>query len=74
MKNRHAKPSISHPDRCVKCRGYIIHGGVRFGQAVKDISSCLNCGMSSESGSFYDAINKTRMEISGPVRPYRGRG
>ena len=71
MKHRHAKTSISHPNRCPKCRGYIGHGGIRFGRAVKDISSCLNCGLSSESDSFYDALNKQRVEISGPVRPYR---
>lgn len=41
--------------RCPKCGGIPLRGGVRFGMSVDDMASCVNCGLSTESESWYDA-------------------
>ena len=41
--------------RCPKCKGLIVQGGIRFGQYVTDLWSCLQCGLHSEQRDYYDA-------------------
>lgn len=49
--------------RCPKCRGAILRGGVRMGLPAADIETCVNCGLTNESGSYYDAHHQVRVEL-----------
>jgi hypothetical protein len=52
--------------RCIKCSGYVLYGGTRFGQSVKDVATCANCGLGSESESYYDAHMDIYRSMRGP--------
>jgi len=49
-------------DRCPKCGGSVEHNQVRLGQ-LANIDRCIMCGLTSESMSFYDAVNCRRVDI-----------
>ena len=53
---------ISLGDRCPKCGGSVEHNQVRLGQ-LANIDRCIMCGLTSESMSFYDAVNCRRVDI-----------
>lgn len=53
---------ISLGDRCPKCGGPVEHGCVQMGR-VANIDRCIMCGLTSESMSFYDAVNCRRVDI-----------
>jgi len=56
MKNRHSKPILTIPKRCVKCGGLnILDNSYAYGERV-DGFRCVACGLTSESGGHYDAI------------------
>ena len=44
-------------DRCPKCGGSVEH---RMGRRI---DRCIMCGLTSESMSFYDAVNCRRVDI-----------
>ena len=48
---------ISLGDRCPKCGGSVEH---RMGRRI---DRCIMCGLTSESMSFYDAVNCRRVDI-----------
>ena len=48
---------ISLVDRCPKCGGPVEH---RMGRRI---DRCIMCGLTSESMSFYDAVNCRRVDI-----------
>ena len=48
---------ISLGDRCPKCGGPVEH---RMGRRI---DRCIMCGLTSESMSFYDAVNCRRVDI-----------
>lgn len=60
---RMRRPMAGIPKRCPKCAGCLLVGGVRFSQAVKDLWSCLSCGLSSESGGYVDSIKNKWVEM-----------
>jgi hypothetical protein len=64
MRNRNAKPTQRAPDKCPKCSGKMIHGGIRFGVPVNDISTCVSCGLTTESETFIDC----QLNVRRPVR------
>ena len=49
-------------DHCPKCGGPVEHNQVRLGQ-LANIDRCIMCGLTSESMSFYDAVNCRRVDI-----------
>ena len=50
-------------DRCPKCGGPVYHsGGVVLSRSA-NIDRCIMCGLTSESMSFYDAVNCRRVDI-----------
>ena len=49
-------------ERCPKCGGSVEHNQVRLGQ-LANIDRCIMCGLTSESMSFYDAVNCRRVDI-----------
>ena len=50
-------------DHCPKCGGPVDHsGGVVLSRSAK-IDRCIMCGLTSESMSFYDAVNCRRVDI-----------
>ncbi len=53
---------ISLGDRCPKCGGSVEHGCMQMGR-VANIDRCIMCGLTSESMSFYDAVNCRRVDI-----------
>jgi len=53
---------ISLGDHCPKCGGSVEHGCVQMGR-VANIDRCIMCGLTSESGGFYDAVNCRRVDI-----------
>lgn len=54
---------ISLGDRCPKCGGPVDHsGGVVLSRSA-NIDRCIMCGLTSESMSFYDAVNCRRVDI-----------
>ena len=53
---------ISLGDHCPKCGGPVEHNQVRLGQ-LANIDRCIMCGLTSESMSFYDAVNCRRVDI-----------
>ncbi len=53
---------ISLGDHCPKCGGSVEHNQVRLGQ-LANIDRCIMCGLTSESMSFYDAVNCRRVDI-----------
>jgi hypothetical protein len=53
---------ISLGDHCPKCGGPVEHGCVQMGR-VANIDRCIMCGLTSESMSFYDAVNCRRVNI-----------
>lgn len=57
------KPGYRWNGRCPKCGGIVINGGTRFGVPAPDIQSCLNCGLTNESISYYDADLGSRVEM-----------
>ena len=48
---------ISLGDHCPKCGGQVEH---RMGRRI---DRCIMCGLTSESMSFYDAVNCRRVDI-----------
>jgi len=64
MLNRHAKPILTIPKRCVKCGGLNIpDNSYAYGERV-DGFRCVACGLTSESTIFLDAIKKRVVEIN----------
>ena len=54
---------ISLGDHCPKCGGPVDHsGGVVLSRSA-NIDRCIMCGLTSESMSFYDAVNCRRVDI-----------
>ena len=64
MKSTHQPSSTpkltSMLKRCPKCGGYL---NPRTGYPVPVAWSCINCGLSAESGSFYDALGNKTVEV-----------
>ena len=58
-----AKLSARLGHRCPKCNGAILHGGVRNGLPAADIDTCVNCGLTNESGSYLNASTGMRVEL-----------
>ena len=51
---------------CPKCGGYLYRGGLRFGWSAADMVTCVNCGLSNESHSFYDAVGGVYRDMVAP--------
>ena len=59
---------ISLGDRCPKCGGPVEH---RMGRRI---DRCIMCGLTSESMSFYDAVNCRRVDIKTALVMMRSHG
>ena len=59
---------ISLGDRCPKCGGSVEH---RMGRRI---DRCIMCGLTSESMSFYDAVNCRRVDIKTALVLMRSHG
>ena len=59
---------ISLGDRCPKCGGPVEH---RMGRRI---DRCIMCGLTSESMSFYDAVNCRRVDIKTAMVMMRSHG
>ena len=52
--------NVQRSVRCPKCNGYLIPN---VGYPTRVAYGCINCGLTSESGSYLDNLTKTRKPV-----------
>jgi transcription elongation factor Elf1 len=63
------KPNYKKWDRCPQCGGFVVNDGVRFGVSA-NIQRCVQCGLTDESLTWFDA----KFDVRRPIDGKRGKG